>query len=105
MILVLCFHLVKCTPFLSLPTLSKDQKIAKKKQAKLPPRHDPIVTRSCVREMSTGGTSPHEETIQEVALLKEQVLELMRMVKQLVVKGGQNSSNHSQGSPQTKNEN
>ena len=102
---MLCFHFVKCTPFLSSPIISQDQKIAKKKQSKLPPHRDPIITRSRAREMSTNGTSPHKETIQEVALLKEQVLELMRMVKQLVVKGGQNSSNHSQGSPQTKNEN
>ena len=105
LILMLCFHLVKCTPFLSLPTLSKDQKIAKKKQAKLPPRHDPIVTRSCVREMSTSGTSPHEETIQEVALLKEKLSELMRMMQQLIVGGGLNSFRHSQGGPQTENEN
>ena len=55
--------------------------------------------------MSTSGTSPHEETAQEVALLKEQVSELMRMVQQLVVGGGQNSSGHSQGGPQTENEN
>ena len=55
--------------------------------------------------MSTSGTSPHEETIQEVALLKEQVLELMHMVQQLIVGGGKNYSGHSQGGPQTKNEN
>ena len=66
--------------FLSRPIHSHDPKIAKKKQAKLPPRCDPIVTRSCVKEISTSGTSPHEETVQEVALLKEQMSELMRMV-------------------------
>ena len=66
-----CFHFVKCTPFPSPPTISQDQKIAKKKQAKLPPRHDPIVNRSRAKEMSTSGASPHEETIQEVAILKE----------------------------------
>ena len=55
--------------------------------------------------MSTSGTSPHEETVQEVALLKEQVSELMHMVQQLVVEGGLNSSSHSQRGPQIKNEN
>ena len=84
---MLCFHFVKHTPFLSLPTIFKDQKIAKRKQSKLPPYRDPIITRSRAREMSTNGTSSHEETIQEVALLKEQMLELMCMVKQLVVGG------------------
>ena len=96
---MLCFHFVKHTPFLSLPTISQDQKIDKKKQAKLPPRCDPIVTRSCAREMSTSGTSFDEETVQEVAFLKEKVLELMHMVQQLVVEGGQSSSSHSQGGP------
>ena len=66
--------------FLLPPTISQDQKIAKKKHSKLPPHRDPIITRSCAREMSTSGTSSHKETIQEVALLKEQVSELMRMV-------------------------
>ena len=55
--------------------------------------------------MSTSGTSPHEENAQEIALLKEKVLELMCMVLQLIVEGGQNSSSHSQGGPRTKNEN
>ena len=85
--------------------IPQDQNIAKNKRAKLPPHHDPIVTRSHAREMSVSGTSPHEETVQEVALLKVQVSELMYMVQQLVVGGGQNSSGHSQGGPQTKNEN
>ena len=84
--------------------LSQDQKIAKKKQSKLPPHRDPIVTRSRARKMSTSGTYPYEETVQEIALLKEQVSKLMRMVQQLVVRGGQNSSSHSQGGPQTENE-
>ena len=70
---MLCFHIVKCNPFLSPPILSQDQNIAKKKQSKLPPHHDPIVTRSCTIEMSTSGTSPYEENAQEIALLKEQV--------------------------------
>ena len=96
---MLCFHVIKCTPFHSPPILSQGQKIAKKKQAKLPPRCDPIVTMSRVREMSTSGTSPHEENAQGITLLKEQVSELMRMVQQLVVGGGQNSSSHSQGGP------
>ena len=39
------------------------------------------------------------------AQMKEKMSELMRMVQQLVVEGGQNSSGHSQGGPQTKNEN
>ena len=88
MILVLCFHVIKCTPFHSPPILSQGQKIAKKKQAKLPPRRDPIVTRSRVREMSTSGTSPHEENAQEITLQKEQMSKLMRVVQQLVVEGG-----------------
>ena len=58
------------------------------KQSKLPPRHDPIVTRSHTREMSTSGTSPHEENAQEISLLKEQMVEMMRMMQQLVVGGG-----------------
>ena len=58
--------------------LSKDQNIAKKKQAKLPPRRDPIVTRSRAREMSSSGTSPHEENAQEITLLKKQMSEVMR---------------------------
>ena len=73
---------MKCTPFLPHHILSKDHKIAKKKQAKLPPYRDPIVTRSGVREMSTSGTSPHKEIVHEVAILKEQVSELMHMVQQ-----------------------
>ena len=54
--------------------------------------------------MSTSGTSSHEENAQEIALLKEKMSELMRIVQQLVV-GGQNSSDHSQGGPQTEKEN
>jgi len=37
--------------------------------------------------------------------MKEQISELMRMIQQLVVGGGQNSSSHSQGGPQAKNGN
>ena len=84
---MLCFHFVKRTLFLSLPTISQDQKIAKKKQFKLPPHCDPIITRSRTKEMSTSGTSPHEETVQEVALLKEEVSKLKHMVQQLVIEG------------------
>ena len=40
--------------------------------------------------MSTSGTSLHEETAQEITLLKEQVPEVMSMMQQLVVGGGQN---------------
>ena len=55
--------------------------------------------------MSTSGTSPYEENAQEIAFPNEQMLELMRMVQQLVVGRGQNSSSHSQGGPRTENEN
>ena len=75
--------------------LSQDQKIAKRKQAKLPPHHDPNITRSYARETPTSGTSPLEETVQEVALLKEQMAEMMHMMQQSVVGGGLNSSGHS----------
>ena len=54
--------------------------------------------------MSTSGTS-HEETAQEVALLKEQMAEMMRMMQQLGVGGGLDSFSHSQGDPQIENEN
>ena len=37
--------------------------------------------------------------------MKEQMSKLMRMMQQLVIGGGQNSSGHSQGGPRTKNEN
>ena len=105
MILVLRFHLVKCTPFLSLPTLSQDHKIAKKKQAKLPPHHDPIITRSRAREMSTSGPSTPEVDPAKFAQMKEQMSKLICKVQQLVIGGGLNSSSHSQGGPQTENEN
>ena len=85
--------------------LSQDPKIAKRKWAKLSVCRDPIATRSRAREMSTSGTSPHEENAQEIALQKEQMSELMHMVQQLVVGGGQNSFAHSQGGPQIENEN
>ena len=55
--------------------------------------------------MSTSDTSPHKENAQEITFLKEEVLELMCMVQQLVVGGVKNSSGHSQGGPQTENEN
>ena len=55
--------------------------------------------------MSTSGTSPHEENAQEIALLKEQMAEMMCIMQQLVVEGRQNSFGHSQGGPQTENEN
>ena len=64
----------------------------------------PIITRSHVREMSTSVTTPYEENSQEISLLKEQMSELMCMVQQLVVGGGQNSSGHSQEGPRTENE-
>ena len=88
LIWVLCFPIVKCTMFISPLILFNGQKIAKKKQAKLPPRCDPIVTMSRVREMSTSGTSPHEENAQEITLQKVQMSKLMRVVQQLVVEGG-----------------
>ena len=89
--MVLCFHLVKCNPFLSLPFL-KDQKIAKKKQSKLPPHRDPIITRSRAREMSTNGPSTPEVDHAKFSKMKEKKSELMRMVQQLVVGGGKTLS-------------
>ena len=97
MISLLYFHIVKYTSFLSPLKLSQDQKIAKKKQSKLPPHRDPIITRSCAKEMSTSGPSTPEVSPTEFAQMKEQMSKLMRM--QLVVEGGQNSSGHSQGGP------
>ena len=105
MILVLCFHIVKCTPFLLPPILYKDQKIAKKKQSKLLPHHDPIITRSRAREMSTSGPSTPKVSLTEFAQMKEQMSELMRVMQQLVIGRGQNSFNHSQGGSQIENEN
>ena len=55
--------------------------------------------------MSTSGTSPHKEDAQEIVLLKEQTVEMIRMMQQLVIGGGQNSFGHSQGGPQFDNEN
>ena len=102
---MLCFHIVKCPPFLSPPILSKDQKIAKKKQSKLPQHRDPIITRSHAREMSASGTSTLEVNHVEFPRMKDQVSELMHMMQQLVVGRGQNFFGYSQGGPQTKNEN
>ena len=82
---MLCFRFFKHTPFPSPPTISQDQKTDRKEQAKLLPCHNPIITRSHVREMSTSITSLLEETTQEVALLKEQMVEMMRMMQQLFV--------------------
>ena len=102
---MLCFHTVKHTSFISPLILPQDQKIAKKKQLKLPLCRDPIVTRSHARKMFTSDTSPYEENALEISLLKEKMAKMMRMMQQLVVGGGQNSSSHSQGRPQTENEN
>ena len=55
--------------------------------------------------MSTSGPSTLEVDPAKFAQMKEQMSELMRMVQQLVVGGGQNSSSHSQGGTQTENEN
>ena len=55
--------------------------------------------------MSTSGPSTPEVSPAEFTQMKEQMSELMRMVQQLVVGGGQNFSGHSQGGPQTENEN
>ena len=88
MILALCFHIVKCTPFLSPPILSQDQKIAKRKQSKLPSHRDPIITRSYAREMSTSRPSTPEVSPAEFAQMKEQMSELMHMVQQLVLGRG-----------------
>ena len=81
----MCFHIVKYTSFLSPPILSQDQKIAKRKQSKLPSHRDSIITRSRAREMSTNGPSTLEVNLVEFAQMKEQMLELMRMMQQLVV--------------------
>jgi len=42
--------------------------------------------------MSTSGTSLVEENAHDIALLKEQMAEMMRMMQQLVVGGGHDSS-------------
>ena len=55
--------------------------------------------------MSTSGPSTPKVDPAEFAQMKEQMSELICMVQQLVVGGGQNSSGHSQGGPQTENEN
>ena len=102
---MLCFHIVKCTPFLLPPILYKDQKIAKKKQSKLLPHHDPIITRSRAREMSTNGPSTPKVSPIEFTQMKEQMSKLMRVMQQLVIGGGQNSFDHSQGGPRIENEN
>ena len=59
--------------------------MAKRKQSKLPPHCDPIITRSCAKEMSTSGPSTPEVSPVEFAQMKEQMSELMRMMQQLVV--------------------
>ena len=38
--------------------------------------------------MSTSGPSPIEENTHKIALLKEQMAEMMRMMQQLVIGGG-----------------
>ena len=42
--------------------------------------------------MSTSGPSSIEENTYEIALLKEQMVEMMHMMQQLVVGGGRDSS-------------
>ena len=42
--------------------------------------------------MSSNGPSPIEENTYEITLLKEQMVEMMRMMQQLVVRGGRDSS-------------
>ena len=96
---MLCLYIVKCTSFLSPPILYKDQNIAKKKQSKLPPHRDPIIPRSRAREMSTSGPLTLKVSPVEFAQMKEKMSELMRMMQQLVVGRGKNSSGHSQGGP------
>ena len=54
--------------------------------------------------MSTSGISPQEENAQEIAFLKEQVVEMICIMQQLVVGGGHNSSGHSLRGPQTEYE-
>jgi len=46
------------------------------------------MTRSLAKEMSTSGPSTPEVSLAEFTQMKEQTLELMRMVQQLIVGGG-----------------
>ena len=55
--------------------------------------------------MSTSGPSTPKVNPTEFAQIKEQLLKLIRVVQQLVIGRGQNSSGHSQGGPQIENEN
>ena len=82
----MCFHFVK---ILNVPSslsspmvlLSRiiNRKFAKRKQSKLPSHHDPIITRSCALEMSTSDPLPIE-TVTEIALLKEKMVEMMHIM-------------------------
>ena len=95
---VLCFHIVKFSnvphffpiPFFSFLGLYKE-KITQRKPSKSPSHRDPIITRFRAK-MSTNGPSPIEENTYEINLLKEQMVEMMRMMQQLVVGGGRDSS-------------
>ena len=54
--------------------------------------HIVIITRSCAKGMSTNGPSSIKENTYEIALLKEQIAKMMRMMQNLVIKGSQDSS-------------
>ena len=54
--------------------------------------------------MSTSGPSIPKVNVAKFAQMKKQMEEMMRMMQQLVVEGGQNSSGHGQGGPRIENE-
>ena len=67
-------------PFFSFPSL-KREKIAQRKQSKLPPHHDPIITRSRAREMSTSDPSASKVSVAKFIQMKEQMAKMMRMMQ------------------------
>ena len=64
---------------------------------KLPSHRDPIITRTCAKEMSTSGLSPVEENVTKIALLKEQIEEMMHITQQLT-EGTRNNTSGPSGS-------
>jgi len=69
-------------PSHSFPFQDPKEKRFLKGNSPLPSHRDPIITRSCAKEMSTSGPSLIEENTHEIALLKEQVVEMIRMRQQ-----------------------
>ena len=67
-------------PFFSVPG-SQREKIAQRKQFKLPPHRDPIITRSRAREMSTSEPSTPEVNVTEFVQMKEQMAKMMCMMQ------------------------